>query len=76
MITEELLMYLLFQLIIFVFNLTGYKRMPVLLFFTIIATLLLTPNTIIGFGDYYMMGFILILINISFAVIGLTKAVR
>lgn len=76
MITDSLLMYLLFQLILLVVSVIGYKRIPFLLFMTIMGSIVIAVPTVTAFGEYYPMAIVLILINLMFPVIGLTRAVK
>jgi hypothetical protein len=76
MITDDLLVYLLFQLIILTINIIGLKKMPLMLFFGIIGTILLSVPTLIAFGDYYLMAVLFILINITIPIIGLSSTMK
>jgi len=76
MITDDLFMYLLFQMIILVINIVGYFKIPYLGFIGIIATLSISYQTIVSFGDYYIMAVILILLNGTLPIIGFSKAYR
>jgi len=76
MIDETFIIYLMFQIVLFVINLIGYKTIPILGFFGIIGSVILAIPTLNAFGDYYMMAFFLTLINISLPVIGITRAFR
>ena len=76
MITDDLFIYLMFQMIILVINLAGYFKIPYLGFIGIIATLSVTYPTIIAFGDYYIMAVILLLMNGILPIMGFTKAYR
>ena len=71
-----LFMYLIGMLIILGINLVGYFKIPILCLFGIIGTLLLAPYTIIEFGDFWMLGMILILVNVGLPTIGLSRAFR
>jgi len=73
MISDSLLIYLVFQIILLMINIMGYTKIPVLFFFGIIGTIVLAIPTIEAFGEYYLMAIILILINISLPVMGLAK---
>lgn len=73
MISDTLLIYLMFQIILMVINILGYTKIPLLFFFGIIGTIVLAVPTIQAFGEYYLMAIILILINISLPVTGLAK---
>ena len=73
MISDALLLYLIFQIIILMFNILGYSRIPMMWFFAIIGSVLLAVPTILAFGDYYLMAILLILVNISLPVIGLSR---
>lgn len=73
MITDDLLLYFMFQVMILVINVIGYSKIPILFFFSIIGTIVLAVPTIQAFGEYYLMAIILLLINISLPVIGLAK---
>jgi len=76
MITDDLLVYLLFQLIVLTINIIGLRKLPLMLFFGLIGTILLSVPTLIAFDDYYMMAVIFILINMTIPVIGLSSAVK
>ena len=76
MITDDLLMYMLFQLILLVINIIGFKKLPILLFFGIIGTVMLSVPTIEAFEDYYMMAILFIIVNISIPIIGLTTTMK
>jgi hypothetical protein len=76
MIGDELFMYLIFQIVILGINLIGYFKIPYLGFIGIIATLSVTYQTIISFGDYWIMAVILLLINGTLPIIGFTKTYR
>jgi hypothetical protein len=76
MITDDLFIYLMFQMIILAINLVGYFKIPYLGFIGIIATISVAYPTIVSFGDYYMMGVILILMNGTLPIMGFTKAYR
>lgn len=73
MISDALLIYFMFQIVLLVINILGYTKIPLLFFFGIIGTVVLAVPTIQAFGSYYMMAVILILINISLPVVGLAK---
>ncbi len=73
MISDAILMYLIFQIILLMINILGYTKIPLLFFFGIVGTVALSVPTIQAFGEYYMMAVILILINISLPVVGLAK---
>jgi hypothetical protein len=76
MIGDELFMYLIFQIVILGINLIGYFKIPYLGFIGIIATLSVAYQTIVSFGDYWIMGVILLLINGTLPIMGFTKAYR
>jgi hypothetical protein len=76
MITDDLMLYMMFQLILFGINVVGYLRIPYLLFFGLIGTVLVSVPTINAFGDYYYIALVLILLNISLPVMGLAKALK
>lgn len=76
MIDDSILIYLVFQLILVIINVIGYTRIPVLMLFGIIGTLMITIPTIEGFGDYSMFAGFLIMINVCLPVIGLTRTVK
>jgi hypothetical protein len=76
MISDSLLVYLLFQIIILVFNLIGFTRIPMMFFFALIGTIILAVPTIQAFGDYYMMAVFLLIVNISLPVVGLARSLK
>lgn len=76
MITEQLFIYFLFQIIILSINLLGYSKIPILSFFGIIATIVIAAPTLISFDTYYMFAAVLILINISLPTISLVRTFR
>jgi len=76
MITDELIIWLLFQLILFVINLVGFRKVPLLLFFGLIGSILIAIPTLIAFDEYIMMGFLLVIINTAFPVIALTHSLK
>ncbi len=77
MLADTLIAYLVFNLILLVVNVIGYTKLPFILIFTIIGTLLMAVPTVEGFGeDYYMFGILLLLINIGIPLAGLTKAAK
>jgi len=76
MIGDDLFIYLMFQMIILVINLTGYFKIPYLGLIGIIATLSVAYQTVTSFGDYYVMAIILLLINGTLPIMGFTKAYR
>jgi hypothetical protein len=73
MIGDALLLYLVFQILILMINILGYTKMPLLYFFGIIGTIILAVPTIQAFGEYYLMAVVLILMNISIPITGLTR---
>jgi hypothetical protein len=76
MITDELIIWLLFQLILFVINLVGFRKIPILLFFGLIGSILIAIPTLMAFDEYIMMGFLLVMINTAFPVIALTRSLK
>jgi hypothetical protein len=73
MISDALLLYLTFQMILLMFNILGYSRISMMFFFAIIGSLILAIPTIQAFGDYYPMAILLIIVNISLPAIGLSR---
>lgn len=73
MISDSLLIYFMFQIVILIINILGFTKIPMLFFFGIIGTIILAIPTIQAFGEYYPMAVLLILINISLPVSGLAK---
>jgi hypothetical protein len=76
MITDDLLLYLLFHLILFAFTLIGIKRMPMMLLFVILADAILAVPTIIAFADYVWFGVILVLINCVIPIMATVRAIQ
>jgi len=75
MISEDMVIYLLFNLIIFAITLVGIKKLPILLFFTLLGTILISVGTITAFDGYEEFGLMLILMNAMIPVIILAKSV-
>ena len=71
MIADNLIIYLLFMLILLIVNLIGYLKVRILMIIGLLSTLIMAIPTIIGFGDYYMFGFVLVLINSVLPVMGI-----
>jgi hypothetical protein len=63
MISDDLLMYLLAQVILLAINLLGF-RIPLMSFMGIIGSIILVVPTLDAFGEYYLISLILILVNI------------
>lgn len=76
MITDDLLMYMLFHLILFALTLIGIKRLPMLLLFVILGDAILVVPTIDAFQDYIWFGILLILINCVIPAVATAKAVE
>ena len=76
MITDDLLMYLLFQMILLMINVLGHKKFPLFSLFGILGAMILVIPTINAFGDYYMMAILLSVINIGFPTMTLANALR
>jgi len=76
MITDDLFIYMLFQVILLLINIIGYFKIPLLSLFGILGTLALALPTVNAFNDYWMMALLLIMINMSLPVVGLTKALK
>ena len=73
MITDDFFVYLLVQIVLFTINLVGYSKIPILSYLGAIGTVLMAYQTVIAFNDYESFALLLILINISLPVIGLTR---
>lgn len=76
MISDAIFMYLIFQMILLMLNILAYSKIPVIAIFTIIGTALVAVPTMIALDDYWIIGIILILINMSIPISGLTKTLR
>jgi hypothetical protein len=72
MISEEFFIYLLFQMIVLVVNIMGYTKIPALSIFAIGFELAIMVQTIIAFGDYWGMGIMFILMNLSLPIYALS----
>ena len=76
MITDDMLIYLLFQLILLVLNILGHRKFPLFCLFGILGAMTLAIPTITAFGEYYMMAILLTVINIAFPTMSLANALR
>jgi len=77
MIDDAMFVYLLFQLLLFVFALIGYSKLPVLSLLVVLGVILTAVPTINSFGeDYWMLAIILLIINGTIPVIGLSRTVK
>lgn len=76
MITDDILLYMLCQLIVLTINVIGIKKLPILLVIGIISTVMLSVPTIEAFDEYYMIGLLLIIVNITVPIIGLTTTLK
>lgn len=74
MITDDMLIYLLFQIVLMVINLISYSKIPFLGVIGIIATFSTAYQTIMAFDTYWVFGLVLILCNIMIPILGFTKA--
>ena len=74
MITDDFLIYLLFQIILLMINLIGYSKIPFLGFIGIIGTIILAYPTAQAFEPYWQITIIFILVNLMVPVLGFTKA--
>jgi hypothetical protein len=57
-------------------NVIGIKKLPILLVIGIISTVMLSVPTIEAFDEYYMIGLLLIIVNITVPIIGLTTTLK
>jgi hypothetical protein len=73
MISDELLLYLLFQLIFMVIALIGYSKIPYLGILVVIGVFSISYQTIVAFEDYWMMGIMLILSNMMISLLGILR---
>jgi hypothetical protein len=76
MITDEMLIATLFMMIMLIINVIGYTKIPAVSFVGILGTMILTPQTLIDFGDYWMFGLILVLLNMVIPTVRLTSTLR
>lgn len=76
MLTDDFVVYLAFQLIIFGINIIGFRRFPFLCFVALIGSFLIAYQTIVAFDSYYIMGIILVIMNTTVPVIGLSRATK
>jgi hypothetical protein len=73
MISDEFVIYLLFQMIILVINLIGFVRIPVLSFFAIIFEITILVQTVLGFGDYYVFAVNIAAMNLTLPIYSLSR---
>ena len=76
MLSDTFVVFILGMLILLIVNYIGYTRMPILCLVGLIGTMLLAVDTLNGLGDYYMIGFILILVNTIIPFWGITRAIK
>ena len=74
MLTDNFLMYLVFQMIIFAINYIGYQRVPFLCFIGIIATISISVQTILAFDQFAIFGVFLVITNVTFPIMGIDRA--
>jgi hypothetical protein len=72
----ELGLYFSIQIFLFCVIIVGYFRVPFLLFIGLIGSVVLAIPTILGFGSYYMIGVVLILMNVVTPAMGLARNYR
>jgi len=74
MITDQFMIYFVFQMILLMLNLAG-KQLYILWYFGIIGTMISAISTIWAFGaDYWPFAIFLILVNIITPIIGLSHS--
>lgn len=66
----------MFQLIILMINVMAYTKIPALAIFGILGSIIIAVPTILAFGEYYLFGVILVIMNTTFPILALSKAVR
>lgn len=69
--TEDFLAYLLFQIVLLSVNILAYNRNKILAYFGIIGSISLAVPTILAFGDYWMFGVWIVILNTVFPVYGM-----
>lgn len=70
------LVYLVCNIVVLIINIMGFKHAPFLLIIGgIFAGIILVP-TLIAFGEFYILGIMFLMINVSLPVAGLTKALK
>jgi len=73
MIADELMIYLLFQMVLLAINVIGYLKIRKLMILGILGSLLMAVPTLLGFGEYYLFSIILILINTLLPTFGILE---
>jgi len=75
-ITDSLLIYFLGQIVLLIINIIAYTKIPYISIIGIMGDLALAADTIIAFGNYYLIAVILILTNTIIPFLSIAKAVR
>lgn len=76
MITDDMIIYLLFQMMFLMLALLSYTKIPYLGIIVAIGVFATSYQTIVAFGEYWMEGIILILSNMMILILGYNKAMR
>lgn len=72
----ELMLFFAFQIVIFAVIMIGYFKMPFLMIIGLIAVTVIAVPTIFAFGNYYMLGAMLIVLNSGTSLMGIATRLR
>jgi len=72
----EIIVYLLINIFLLFINIVGYRKIPFLLIIGGFGSGIIVVPTLIHFNEYYVVGLLFFLINMSLCITGLTRALK